>query len=148
MRGSKWPALLARAETSHADPVLTDTIAPDPSTPAAVGVNKRNSKCARPTDGQTTSTSPPANPASDVTSAVSFGGSDGNSDYVELSEKSPTSPANTLDLVGHIIKLEAMHEVSEGEIDATTQPTVLFYHTNEIKILELADAKTDPPENI
>ena len=56
-------------------------------------------------DGQTASPSPPANLDSDVTSVESIGGSDGKSDYVELAENSPTSSANTVYLVGHIIEL-------------------------------------------
>ena len=52
------------------------------------------------------------------------------------------------DLVGHISELKMMHEVSEEDIDAIVQPTVLFSHTEEIEIPELADAKTDPTENI
>ena len=56
-------------------------------------------------DGQTASPSPPANLDSDVTSVESIGGSDGKSDYVELAENSPTSSANPVYLVGHIIEL-------------------------------------------
>ena len=40
-----------------------------------------------------------------------------------------------------------MQEVAEGDLDATTWPTVLFYHTDELEITELADAETNPPEN-
>ena len=79
--------------------------------------------------------------------AASFGGNDGDSDYIELAKNSPTSPANTPDLAGHIRELEAMHEVLEGEIGTIIRPTVLFSHTNEIEITELADAETDPPKN-
>ena len=43
--------------------------------------------------------------------AASFGGSDGNSDYFKSAKNSPTIPANTPDLAGHISKMEAMHEV-------------------------------------
>ena len=68
-------------------------------------------------------------------------------DYVESAENSPTSPANTLDLAGHIRELEAMHEVSEGELDTNTRPMVVFSHTDELKIPELAAAETDPPKN-
>ena len=127
--------------------MLTKAAAPDPATPAAVGSGKRNSNRARPTDGQTASPSPPANLDSDVTSVASIGGSDGDSDYVELAENSPPSPANMPDLAGHIIELEEMHDVAEGELDAIARPTVLFSHTDELEIPELADAKTDPPEN-
>ena len=42
---------------------------------------------------------------------ASIGGSDGDSYYADSDEKSPTSLSNTPDLVGHISKLEAMHEV-------------------------------------
>ena len=146
-RGAEWPALPARADTAHAAPALTKTAAPDPATPAAVGSCKRNSNRARPTDGQTGSPSPPTDPDSDVLSVASIGGSDGDSDYVESAENSPTSPANTLDLAGHIIELEAIHEVSEGELNGIARPTVLFYHTDDLEIPELADAETDPLEN-
>ena len=36
MRGAKWPALLARADTAHADQARTETAAPNHATPAAV----------------------------------------------------------------------------------------------------------------
>ena len=64
------------------------------------------------------SPSPPANPDSDVMSVASNVESDGNSDYVKLDKKSPTIPANTPELAGHINELEAMQEVSEGELTA------------------------------
>ena len=50
--------------------------------------------------------------------------------------------ANTPDLAGHISKLGEMHEVLKGEIDAISLSTVLFSHTDELKIPELANAKT------
>ena len=53
-------------------PSLTETSTPDPAKPVAVGSVKRNSNCAQPTDGQTASPSPPANPDSDVISAANF----------------------------------------------------------------------------
>ena len=46
--------------------------------------------------------------------AAILGGSDGDSDYVDSTKKSPTSLSNTSDLgdlAGHISKLEAMYEV-------------------------------------
>ena len=95
-------------------------------------------------DGQTASPSPPADPDSDVILAAIFGGSDGNSDYVELSKHSPSSLANMPDLVGHTRKLEAMRNVSQREINAIARSTVLFFHTDELNIPELADAETDP----
>ena len=42
LRGDKWPALPARADTAHAAPELTETAAFDPAAPAAVGSGKRN----------------------------------------------------------------------------------------------------------
>ena len=116
--GTECPALLVRTETAHAAPLITKTAAPDPVPLAAGGSGKINSNRALPTDGQTVSPSLPADPDSDVTSAASFGGSDGDSDYSKLSKNSPTIPADTLDLVGKIIKVEAMHDVLEGEINA------------------------------
>ena len=71
--------------------------------------------------------------------AASFVGSDGDSDYVKATKTSPTSPSDTPDLAGHIIKLEVMYEVSEGELDAIAQPTVLLSHTDDLKIPELAN---------
>ena len=53
-------------------------------------------------------------------SAASFVESDGDSDYVELAENSPTSPSNTTDLAGNTSKLEEMQEVLEGEINVIT----------------------------
>ena len=69
-------------------------------------------------DGQTASTILPAGPDSDVMSAASFGGSDGNSDYVKLAKNSPTSLANTTDLEGNISKLETMKDILEGDINS------------------------------
>ena len=97
-------------------------------------------------DGQSASTSQPADPDSDIMSVESIGGSDGNSDYVELAENSLTSPDKTLDLAGRIRKLEAMYEVLEGELNKIARPTVLFYYTDKIEIMEFADDETDPPE--
>ena len=79
-------------------------------------------------------------------SAAILGGSDGDSYYVESAEKSPTSASNTPDLAGHISELEAMHKVSDGEIDAITEPTVILSHTYKLKMLELANVKTDLPK--
>ena len=78
---------------------------------------------------------------------ASIGESGGDSDYVELDENSTTSLANTLDLTGHISKLEEMHEVAEGEIFELARPTVIFSRIEELKIPELDDAETNPPEN-
>ena len=61
-------------------------------------------------DGQTIPPSPPADLDSNVMSEASFGGSDGNSDYVESAKNSPMSLAKTPDLTGHTRKLEAMHK--------------------------------------
>ena len=98
-------------------------------------------------DGQTASPSPPSDPDSDVTLVASIGGSDGNSDYVEAAKISPTSRANKLELVGHLSKLEEMHEVTEGEHNAITRPTMLFSHTDKLGIQELVDAETNLLEN-
>ena len=73
--------------------------------------------------------------------------SDGNSDYIESSENSPTSPANTPDLEGHISELEEMHEVSEGNLVKLAQPTVLFSYIDKLELPELDNAETNPPEN-
>ena len=59
----------------------------------------------------------------------------------------PSSSAKTLDLAGHIIYLEMIQEVSEGEINTIVQPMVFFSHTNELEIPELANADTDPTKN-
>ena len=56
----EWPALLTRANTNHATPALTETVAPDPAALAAGGIGKINSNCAWPKDGQTASPSLPA----------------------------------------------------------------------------------------
>ena len=63
---------------------------------------------------------------------ASIGESDGDSDYVESDEKSPTSPANTPDLTGHIGELEEMNEVAEGELVELAQPTVIFSRIDEL----------------
>ena len=78
---------------------------------------------------------------------TSFGGIDDNSDYAKLSENAPTSLANTPDLVGNTRKLEVMYQVLEGYLDPISQPTVILSHTDKLKLLELADADTDPPKN-
>ena len=140
--GEEWPAFLMlpdTAHTAHTAPELTDTAAPDPATPVAGRSSKINSNRLRPTNGQTASPSLPVNLDSDVTLVASIGESDGDSDYVESAENSPTSPANTPDLGGHISELEEMHEVVEGELDVIAQPTVIF---SRIEYLE-----TGLPEN-
>ena len=147
-RGSEWPALPARADTAHAAPALADTSALDPATLVAVSSGKINPNCAQPTDGQPASPSRLANPDSDVTSAASFGGSDRDLDYVKLAKNSPTILSKTPDFTGHIRKLEAMHEILEGDINDIFQTTVLLSHTNMLEIPGLADAKTDPPEKL
>ena len=40
-----------------------------------------------------------------------------------------------------------MHNVAEVELVKIAQPTVLLSYTNELKIPELADTDTNPPEN-
>ena len=108
-------------------PALTETAAPNPAALADVGIGKRNSNRARPTDGQTTSPSPPVDQDSDVTLVASIGESNDDLDYVELAKNSPTSPSNTSDLEGHISELEEIHKVAEGNIVGIAQPMVLFY---------------------
>ena len=78
-----------------------------------------------------------ADPYSDVMLETSFGGIDDNSDYAKSSKNSPTSLANTPDLVGNIRKLEVMYQVLEGYLDPIAQPTVILSHTDKLKILEL-----------
>ena len=113
-------------------PALTKTADPDPDAPVAVGSGKINSNCAQPTDGQTASPSPPVDQDSDVTSVASIGESDDDSDYAELAKNSPTSSANTPDLVVHISKLEEMHEVAESNLVELAWSTVLFSRTDEL----------------
>ena len=50
--------------------------------------------------------------------------------------------------MGQTGKLEAMHELSDGEIYTIVQQTVLFSHTEELKIPELANTETYRPEII
>ena len=78
---------------------------------------------------------------------ASIGGSDRNSDYIEFAKKSSTIPANTPDLAGHISELEEMYKIAEGELVKLAQPTVLFARTDELKISELYNDETNPPEN-
>ena len=84
----------------------------EPATSTAIGRNKINSNCAQPIYGQIASPSPPSNPDNDITLAASFGGSDGNSDYVRSAKNSPTRLASKPDLEGHINELETMQEVA------------------------------------
>ena len=76
-----------------------------------------------------------------------IGESDGDSDYVELVENSPKSPANTSDLAGYISELGEMHEVAESELAKLARPTVIFSCIDELKLPELDDAETNLPEN-
>ena len=39
-----------------------------------------------------------------------------------------------------------MNEVSEGELDAIAQPTVNFFHTDNLEIPEVNNANTNPPK--
>ena len=81
--GAECLALPSHAETAHAAHLITVTSAPDTSTPSALGSSKIDSNQAQPTDGQIPSPKPPADPDSDVTYSASFGGSNGNLEYVE-----------------------------------------------------------------
>ena len=131
-RGDDWPALTESADTAHASPALTETDNPDPATPAAVGSGKRNSNRAQPTDGQTASPSPPYDQDSDIILVVSIGEIGDDSDCVESAENSPTIPANTTYLTGHIRELGEMHKVAEGDIVELAQPTVFLSRINEL----------------
>ena len=51
------------------------------------------------------------------------------------------------DFAGHIRKMETMHEVLVEDIDAIVQPTVIFAQTNEIGIMDIADAETETTKN-
>ena len=88
---------------------LTYIVAPDTATLEAVESGKINSNTARPTENQNASTKSPADPDSDITAAVSFGSSDGDSEYVESIKNFPKISTITLDLAGHIGELEKMH---------------------------------------
>ena len=83
-------------------------------------------------DGQITSPSPPNNPDSDVMSEDSFGGSDGDSKYIELAKNSSMSSANTPDLEGHISELEKFHKVLEGQISTIVQLMMILSHTDKL----------------
>ena len=78
---------------------------------------------------------------------ANIGESGGDSDYVESAKNSPTIPANTPDLEGHISEMEEMHKASEVDLVKLAQPIVLFYRIDELKIPELDDAETELPEN-
>ena len=41
-----------------------------------------------------------------------------------------------------------MYKVSEGEVGDIVWKTVILSHTNDLEILELADAETNPPKNL
>ena len=136
-----------RAPTLPTQPQRSPRLLPLPRHISSLRERHKKSNRAQPLYCPTVSPSSPANPENDVMLVASTEGSDGNSDYVKSAGNSPTSPSNTTDLAGHISKLEAMHEVSEGYFNAIARPTVLLSHANELKIPELADAETDPPEN-
>ena len=65
----------------------------------------------------------------------------------ESTEKSPTISTIMLYLAVHISKLETMYKVLVENINFIFQTTVLFTHTNEIKIPELANADTNMNKN-
>ena len=106
MRRSEWYDLQVRTETTHTVQYLTETAAPDTATLVAVRSGKIISNRTQPTDDQIASTRPSTNSDSNVMLAASFGGSDGDSEYVESAENSTSRSTNTLDPVGHISKLE------------------------------------------
>ena len=76
--------------------------------------------------------------------SASFGGSDGDSEYVESTGKLPTSSVITPDLARHIREMETMYEVLVDKINAIFRPMVIFTHTNKLKITELVNANTKP----
>ena len=78
---------------------------------------------------------------------ASIGESNGDSDYAESAENSPTSSTNTPDLELHISELEEMYEVAERKLVELAQPTVLFSYIGELKLPELDDAETVRLEN-
>ena len=92
--------------------------------------DKRNSNHAQPTEFQNASPRPTADPDSDITSTASFGGSDGNFEYINSTENSPSILAIKPDLAGHTSKLENMYEILVEEIDAIVRPMMIFTHTN------------------
>ena len=94
-------ALPACAETAHVAQALTNTVAPETAAPEAIGSGKINSNHTWPTEGQNALLRSPTNPDSNITSAASLGGSDSDSEYVELTGKLPTSLAITPNLAGH-----------------------------------------------
>ena len=141
------PSLLACAETSHAYQAPNKTATPDTATPAAVGISKRNSNHAQPTEGQAAPPRLSANPDSDITPSASFVESDDNSGYAKSNGNSPTSLAIMTDLEVQISELETMHEVSEGDIDTLVPLTVIFTHTNKLETMDLVNSKTDPTKN-
>ena len=139
---------MARFDTAYAAKVLTKTAVPYRSALVAVGGDKINSNFSQSTDGQTLSAILPADQDSDVSLVVSTGESDGDLDYVNLTENSPMSPANKPDLAGQISKLEDIHEVAESELVELAQPTVTFSRIDKIKLPELDNAETNQPINL
>ena len=93
--------------------MLTNTAPPQHCHTSGRREWQKKSNSTLPTEVPATTPKLPANPDSDVMLTVSFGESEGDSDYVELRKNLPTRSARTLELEVHIKYLQHMHEVSE-----------------------------------
>ena len=98
--------------------MLTDTAASNTATPAATGSGKINSNRSLTKEGPDATPRSPSDPDVNITLTDSSGGSDGKSDYVESTRKSPMILAITQEPSGKIRELELMHEVSKDYINA------------------------------
>ena len=81
-------------------------------------------------------------PDSDVTLASISIQSDGNLDYVESREKSPTILDNMPEIAVHIRELEQIHEFAEFELGDFSQPTKIFTHTYQVNPLDIYKDET------
>ena len=95
---ARWPGLPASAGASLTDHALTNTATPDTTTPAAISIGQINSNHARPRESKNATPRLPSYTESGVTSAVSSGESDDESEYVESPKNLPMRSANTAEL--------------------------------------------------
>ena len=86
---------------------------------------------------------PTANPESDIVLVASSGESNGKSDYIESCKNLPASSENMPEIVGHISKLEQMHEFAAVNIRDFSQPRELFTQPDEVNPTDISNNDTN-----
>ena len=138
-RVNKRLALPARADTSHASPALTETAAPNPATPASGGSRKINTNRAKPLHPVRLSNKRVTSLWCQVFDRVTA------TQIMSIWPKTCPRARPTLRTLRGTS--ENWSKYTRLQFDAIARPTVLLSCTNDLKFLELADAKTKPPEN-